>query len=63
MSLTLEEVNEFNELVSMVDMTELGLEDLLLVTWAYRDLINAVKPILLKHLATQNKGQTFLFKM
>lgn len=57
------EVEEFEKLMASVDLTEMSLIDQTRIVLAYSEMIAKVKPILLKHLASKNTGDTFLFKL
>lgn len=57
------EFEEFAELNKAVDMNELGALDQAIVVAAYAEMISKVKPILLRHLAKKENGQSFLFRM
>ncbi len=57
------EIKEFLELLQMIDMSELSLSDSVELAKAYCEMVEKVKPILLKHLASKNQSQSFLFKL
>lgn len=57
------EIKEFLELLQMIDMSELSLSDTVELAKAYCEMVEKVKPILLKHIAAKNQPQSFLFKL
>lgn len=57
------EFEEFGELSKAVDLNELSALDQAIVVAAYAEMITKVKPILLKHLASKETGQSFLFRL
>lgn len=57
------EIEEFNELFYSIDMSELSLRDSLILAEAYCEMVEKVKPVLLRHLASRNQPQSFLFKL